>query len=204
MINIIQDKDLFNEIQKNEYDYYILPTNCYCTFGNGLSRKVRLDYPYVYKKDLETKYGDKTKLGTILEINVENEPSFIIFYINNGYNFRPDLIKDYLEYDALAQCLHRLNIEYNGKRIAAPMIGCSRFDGNGDKDKVMQLFNSIITNVDLTIYDYYQKSRDEELLEILKEEERIKSIDYNLYREMVKKRKTEAKIRKEKNGTAGY
>jgi hypothetical protein len=160
--------------------------------------------PKKKKKDLETKYGDKSKLGTILEINMENEPSFIIFYINNGYNFRPDLAKDYLEYDALAQCLQRLNIEYKGKAIAAPLIGCNRFDGNGDKEKVVKLLNTIITNVDLDIYDYYQKSRNEELIEIFKEEEKMKSIDYNKYREMVKKRKAEAKLRKEKNGTAGY
>ena len=84
------------------------------------------------------------------------------------------------------------------------MIGCNRFDGNGDKDKVLQLINSIITNVNLDIYDYYQKSRDEELIEIFKEEERIKSIDYNLYREMVKKRKEKAKLIKRINGRTGY
>lgn len=204
MFTIIKDIDLFKEIVKNDYDYYILPTNCYCTFGNGYSHKVKLDYPYVYKADLLTKYGDKKKLGTILDVTVENEPSFIIIYINEGYNFRPDLKSDFLDYKALENSLKRINVEYKGKKIACPLIGCSRFDGNGDRDKVIEIINKETKNIDLYVYDYFQKSRDEELVEIFKEEERVKSVDYEKYRDMVKKRKAEAKLRKDKNGWAGY
>lgn len=204
MIKIINDIDLFNDIKKNNYDYILLPTNCYCTFPDGFAHKIRLNYPYVFDSDVNTKYGDINKLGTIIEVTKDNLQSFIILYINKGYNFRPDLQKDFLEYDSLAQCLQRLNIEYKHKSIACPFVGCNRFDGNGDKDRVLNLIKKYITDLDLYIYDYFQKSRNEELIEIFKEEEKIKNIDYKKYKEMVKQRKEEANKRKQINGTALY
>ena len=134
MINVIKDEDIYWHFR--EYDIILIGTNIYCTMSQGIQLKVMLNYPYVYEKNLETKYGDIDKMGTILECKSENEPTFCLCFIAKGYNFRPDLEKDYLSYDALENALKLVNIKYKGKKIACPLLGSSRFDGNGDKEKI--------------------------------------------------------------------
>lgn len=201
MINIIKDEDLYSHI--GEYDVVLVGTNIYCTMPHGIQLKVMLNYPYVYDKNLETKYGDPEKLGTILECKSEGEPTFCLCFICKG-NFRPDLQKDYLSYESLEKCLKLVNVLYSGKNVATTLIGGSKFDGNGDRDKILEIFNNCITDANLTIYDYHQKSRDEELTELLKKESEVKNTDRTAYYEMVRQRKKEAEERFKKNGHRRY
>ena len=203
MINYIKDEDLIGHI-KDEYDYILVPTNCYCRMSNGFSRKVKMLYPEVYHADLKTKYGDENKLGDIIKVCTEEGPKFLIVYINKGYNFRPDLKSDYLEYNSLEVVMKRISIEYKGCKIASPYIGCNKFDGNGDKDKVRDILEKYNKNIDLYIYDYIQKSRNEELLETFKTEEVLKKTNYDEYKKTVSLRKEKAKKIKDKNKFAGY
>lgn len=202
MIEIIKDIDLFDHV--NEYDVVLVGTNLYCSMGNGFQCKVMLDYPYVFNKNLETKYGDMNKLGTVVECRSENEPTFCLCFITKGYNFRPDLEKDYLSYEALEKCLNLVNILYSGKRVACSLLGSSRFDGNGDKERILEIFNRCITNVDLTIYDYHQLSRDEECMARWHRELEVKAVDINAYKKMVKERRQKAEERFRKNGHRRY
>ena len=201
MINIIKDIDLFDHV--NDYDVTLVGTNINCLLTQGLQRKIMLNYPYVQEMNMKTKYGDISKLGTLLECKSDVEPNFTLLFICKG-NYRPDLNKEYLSYDSLEKCLSIVDKLYKGKNVATPMLGTSRFDGNGDKDKVLEIFQRTIKNVNLTIYDYFQKSREEELKEIRKKEIEVKNTDYQKYREMVRERKEKADIRRKKNGHAAY
>ena len=201
MINIIKDVDIADHF--SEYDIILIGTNIYCTMGNGVQLKVMLDYPYVYNKNLETRYGDPKKLGTVLECKEEGEPTFCLCFICKG-NFRPDLCKDYLSYESLEKCLQLINVLYRGKKVAAPLLGASRFDGNGDKDNILKLFEDNIKDVDLTIYDYYQKSRAEGMREVWEAEQDAKDTDREKYYQMVSERKAKAEERFKKNGHRRY
>ena len=110
----------------------------------------------------------------------------------------------FLSYESLEKCLKLINVRYRGKTIACPFIGCSRFDGNGDKEKVLEIINNTLTDVDLVIYDYYQEKRNEKQIRVYKEEKEVKKKDYYAYYDMVKKRKAEAEKRFQKNGFARY
>lgn len=202
MLKVINDVDIYDHL--NEYDVILVGTNIYCTMSQGLQLQLMLNKPYVYNKNLETKYGDIDKLGTVLECNDEGEPTICLCFIVKGYNFRPDLNKDYLSYDSLERCLKMVNILYKGKHIACPLLGCSRFDGNGDKEKVMQIFNSTLTDVNVTIYDYNQKSRAEMMKETREKELKVKKENRKQYYEMVANRKKEAEERYKKNGHRRY
>ncbi len=201
MIKIIKDVDLFEHF--SEYEAVLIGTGTYCTMSQGIQLKVMLNYPYVFNKNLETKYGDKEKLGTILECKKDNEPTFCLCFIYEG-NFRPDIIKDYLSYESLEKCLKLVNILYKGKKIATTLLGSSRFDGNGDRDKIMEMFNNILTDVDITVYDYFQKSRAEEMKEVRDNELAVKKVDRKAYYEMVSERKRKADERFNKNGHRRY
>ena len=202
MISIIKDVDIYEHL--NEYDVILVGTNLYCTMSQGLQLKVMLNYPYVYDKNLETRYGDIDKLGTVLECKEDGEPTFCLCFITKGFNFRPDLESDYLSYEALEKCLNLINILYKGKNIACPLLGSSRFDGNGDKERIMDLFNKCITDVNVTIFDYFQKSRAEEMKEVRDNELAVKKVNRKAYYEMVAERKRKADERFRKNGHRRY
>lgn len=202
MINVVKDEDIYWHF--SEYDIILIGTNIYCTMSQGIQLKIMLNYPYVYNKNLETKYGDMDKMGTILECKSENEPTFCLCFIVKGYNFRPDLEKDYLSYDALENALKLVNVKYKGKKIACPLLGSSRFDGNGDKEKILNIFKKALTDVECTVFDYFQKSRAEEMKEVRDRELAVKKNNRKAYYEMVRKRKEEAEERFKKNGHRRY
>jgi hypothetical protein len=201
MITIIKDVDLFEHV--NEYEAVLIGTSTYCTMSQGIQLKVMLDYPYAYNKNLETKYGDPQKLGTLLECTSDGEPTFCLCFIYEG-NFRPDLKKDYLSYESLEKCLSLVNILYKGKRIATTLLGASRFDGNGDRDKIMEIFERTLKDVDITIYDYFQRSRAEEMKLVRDNELAVKKVDREAYYKMVAERKKKADERFKKNGHRRY
>lgn len=199
MINVIQD-DLFKHI--GEYDAIVIGTNTCYSMRHGIQRQVSLKYPYVFNANLKTKYGDKSKLGTFIECKEQGKPTFLLCFITDGINTRPDIKKDTLSYESLEKCLQIINIVYKGKNLASYLLGVSRFDGCGDKDKIFDIFKRNIKNLDMTIYDYKQKSRDEMLKEIYEKEMAVKKNDINEYYEMVKKRKEREEKIKELNGHA--
>ena len=201
MINIIKDVDLFEHV--DEYEAVLIGTGTYCTMSQGIQLKVMLNYPYVYNKNLETKYGDPDKLGTIVQCEQEKSPRFCLCFIYEG-NFRPDIKKDFLSYESLEKCLSLVNILYKGKNIATTLLGASRFDGNGDRDKIMEIFERTLTNVNVTVYDYFQKSRAEEMKEVRDNELAVKKVDREAYYQMVAERKRKADERFRKNGHRRY
>ena len=202
MINIIKDIDIYDHF--SEYDAILIGTNLYCTMSQGVQLKVMLNYPYVYKANLNTKYGDGEKLGTILECKSDGEPTFCLCFITVGYNFRPDKQKDYLSYEALEKCLRLANVKYKGKKIACPLLGSSRFDGNGDKEKILKIFDECMTDTDVTIFDYFQLSRSEEMKKWWNDERETKERDREAYYKMVAERKKQAEERFKKNGHRRY
>jgi len=68
----------------------------------------------------------------------------------------------------------------------------------------MEIFNNTIKDVDLTIYDYHQKSRAEEMKEVREKELEVKKRDRTEYYKMVAERKKQADERFKKNGHRRY
>lgn len=163
MITIIKDIDIIYHV--SEYDAILVSANLYGTMSGGFQYDVRQNYPYVHLANINTKYGDTTKLGTILEVSEKNKPTFCLCYIYDQINTRPDLSTEFLNYESLEKCLQFVNILYKGKRIASTVLGCSKFDGNGNKDVVIKLFEQYLTDVDLTLYDFKETSRRDKWVE---------------------------------------
>lgn len=154
MITIIKDKDLIYDIFN--YEVILIGTSTYCYLGNGFQHDIKINFPSINDANINTKYADPYKLGKILNIN-ERGIDFCLCYINSG-RFRPDLKKDYLNYDALKSCLKEVNNKFKNKKIASTLIGASVFDGNGDRDKIINIINEECPNCNITLYDYEQES----------------------------------------------
>lgn len=151
MITIIKDKPLINDVY--QYDVILVGTSIMNALGNGFQQQIKVNFPLVNDVNKSTNYADKRKLGTVKVIN--GTPIFCLCYINKG-NYRSDIIKEYLDYDALEKCLTLINDNFQGKKIASTIIGLSKYEGNGDKDKILSIIESTTKNIDITLYDFEQ------------------------------------------------
>ena len=167
MLKIIKDKDPIWETDK--FDVILIGTSIYNQLNGGFQSKMKYKYPIVDEKNRETKYADFSKLGTRITIN--NTPIISLMYIC-GYP-RPNI--DTVDYDSLTKCLLTANAEFRGKKVMATILGSSQFDGNGDKDKCLKIIKDSTKDLDITLYDYEQKKRADEIRE---QKMYLKSLQY--------------------------
>jgi hypothetical protein len=158
MIKFIDDKALIDCV--SDYDVILVGTNCYQSMRNGFQLEIAKKFPYVKSMNNATKYGDIDKLGTILECKKDNNPLITLLFISFGYNFKGN-DSEYVDYEALSKCLQLINLLYKGKRVATTLLGSTFFDGNGNKDKIIEIFKEKVNKVDVDIYTYPQKSYEE-------------------------------------------
>ena len=121
--------------------------NCQCVFGAGIARQIREQYPEAYEADLETKKGDRNKLGTFSSAHVLDENKFIYnLYGQFGYGGG---IRN-LDYPALEKSLWSLRDHLEGKQgvdiiLGFPTrIGCGLAGGSWDivKPLVEKMFST--------------------------------------------------------------
>lgn len=167
MLKIIKDKDPIWETDK--FDVILIGTSIYNQLNGGFQSKIKYKYPIVDEKNRETKYADFSKLGTRITIN--DTPTISLMYIC-GYP-RPNI--DTVDYDSLTKCLLTANAEFRGKKVLTTILGSSQFDGNGDKDKCLKIIKDSTKDLDITLYDYEQKKR---LDEIREQKMYLKSLQY--------------------------
>ena len=167
MLKIIKDKDPIWETDK--FDVILIGTSIYNQLNGGFQSKIKYKYPIVDEKNRETKYADFSKLGTRITIN--NTPIISLMYIC-GYP-RPNI--DTVDYDSLTKCLLTANAEFRGKKVLTTILGSSQFDGNGDKDKCLKIIKDSTKDLDITLYDYEQKKRADEIRE---QKMYLKSLQY--------------------------
>ena len=167
MLKIIKDKDPIWETDK--FDVILIGTSIYNQLNGGFQSKIKYKYPIVDEKNRETKYADFSKLGTSITIN--DTPTISLMYIC-GYP-RPNI--DTVDYDSLTKCLLTANAEFRGKKVLTTILGSSQFDGNGDKDKCLKIIKDSTKDLDITLYDYEQKKRADEIRE---QKMYLKSLQY--------------------------
>ena len=147
--NLIKDRDLILDVDK--YDVILVGTTIYSMLTNGFQSKIASKFPIVDEINTGTPYGSTNKYGKRLTIDTIT-PIISLMYIA-GY---PHSKRVFLNEDALANCLSTANAEFKGKKVATTLVGTTRFDGNGDRDRVMKIIEDNTKNLDLYVYDYEQ------------------------------------------------
>ena len=155
MLHIIKDKDPIWDT--DNYDVILLGTNIYCMLGNGFQNKLKNKYPKIEEINDKTNYGDRRKLGK--RITIEGEPVISLLYICNYPNKKWASI----DYDALENAMATANVEFKGKKVMTTMLGTTIFDGNGDREKVMEILENNCSGMDLYVYDYNQLNKKDEI-----------------------------------------
>ena len=178
-VKIVEGRDLIYEVKK--YDLILVGTSILNNLGNGFQYKVGLNFPEVFDASkTASRYGDIRKLGKVDVVEIK--PMFALCYITKSRH-HPKTKPDCLEYDALKKCLTTIKTHYGNKKIASTILGHSPFEGGGDKEKVIELFNEILGDCNVTLYDYeQQKIDDEKRASWSKVVEHAKQEDYEEYK----------------------
>lgn len=157
MITIVKDKDPIWDT--DNFDVILIGTSVYNWMNGGFQSKIRFKYPKVDEENKKTRFGDMSKLGS--RITVYETPIISLMYMCGTYTTK----KDTVNYDALIKCLQTANAEFKGKKCMCTIIGASKFDGRGDREKCLKILEENTKDLDLTVYDYDQKARQEEIKE---------------------------------------
>lgn len=162
MIKFIKNRDLIWDVEK--YDVILVGCSIYNLLTQGFQAKLCVKYPGLKSVDGKTPYADKRKYGTRVSYDV-NGQTISLMYIC-GYPYKN---KEYINYDGFINCLATANQEYKGKglKVACTIIGSAFCDGNGDREKCLQLIEEHCKDLDITIYDYEQLPKREEISRIL-------------------------------------
>jgi len=133
----------------SDCDALIHGCNCFNTWGAGLAKQVKKIYPEAYKADLQTKSGDRNKLGTYTTWSGQhfyyNNKNIIVINLYSQYNFGTNIIN--VDYDAIYRGTKLIAQNYLNTTFALPRIGCglARGDWNIIKEIIISnLPNSIV------------------------------------------------------------
>lgn len=152
MINIIENKELIYDIHL--YDVILIGTSINNALGNGFQYQMKKAFPEIDIANKNTPYGDIRKLGTV-QVVKKYDKIFCLLYINKSRR-RPDLCPDYLDYNALESCMKIINENFPNTKIASTLLGHSVYEGDGNKEQILNIIKNNSDNLNLTIYDYEQ------------------------------------------------
>lgn len=162
-----------------EYDVILVPMSINNAMNRGFAYDIKLNFPNVYNEEQTTPYGDRRKYGTIKEI-VSNDTIFVICYVHTG-GFKNGI---FIDYKFLEQSLTLVNKRFKDKKVASTIIGVSKYDGNGDRKTILDIFSKKCTDVDLYLYDFEQKDTKYEYFKMiasLRNDYKNKIIDKDAY-----------------------
>lgn len=148
-----------------DYDVVLVGMGINNAFSQGFANDIAVNFPNVRNEEIsKSPYGDRRKWGTVLPIE-EGGTIFCMCYMHTG-GYRD---KDYVKYDALKKCLEAVAKKYAGKRIASPLLGASKYDGNGDREMLMEMYRNSFKETDIDLYLYEQKTLGDEVYRKLSE-----------------------------------
>lgn len=155
-MKVIKDVDPINFV--NEYDVILVGTSISCSMASGFQGKLIRKYPYVDEANDKQPYKDNRRLGTRLTLEHEGNPIISICYISK-YNTSKNPT---IDYDALTNCLATANAEFKGKKVLTTVMGGTKIDGYGDKEKCLQIIKENTKDLNIDVYDYEQMTAQKE------------------------------------------
>ena len=154
-MRIIKNKQLIEDIYN--YDVVLFGMGINNAMNKGFSYDIALNFPDVRVNENSTGYGDLRKYGKIHETKTDDGVIFCACYCyNQGLKRKTN--KVYVDYDLLEECLVDVYKKYKTKRIVCPIIGQDKYDGEGDKNRILEIFHRVFPDeCDITLYDFIQQ-----------------------------------------------
>lgn len=148
MITTVIQGDLIKAFKDDKTIYAIVHgCNCFNTMGAGIALPIKQNFPAAYAADLKTERGDKNKLGDYTFAQTEYG-TVINAYTQYDFISFPGIIN--CDYDATKKVFEKLNIDFKGKKIGIPKIGCGL--AGGDWEIVSEIINKATPDVDIVCF----------------------------------------------------
>jgi len=143
--------DLIQLAQGGKFDVIIHGCNCFCTMGAGIAKTIKDIFPEAYKADLNTKKGDRSKLGNISWVKAETKHGSLI--IVNGYTQYDWKGKGRkADYEAIRNVFIKVKNQFTGLRIGYPAIGAGL--AGGDWQKISEIIEEELNGEHHTFVQY--------------------------------------------------
>jgi len=143
------DGNLLTLANEGEFDLIGHGCNCFHSFGAGIAKAIKLEFPEAHMADQCTRYGDRNKLGTFSHVDYGN-----LIILNLYTQFKYTSIEVDVEYPAVRDCMKEVKKRYSGKRIGFPLIGAGL--AGGDWDIISQIIEDELGDEDVTIVRFKQ------------------------------------------------
>lgn len=126
-------------------DVLVHQANCFCTFGSGIAKVIRENFPEAYAADCETKKGDKNKLGTY-SVGIIRNPSTFKYIVNLYGQYDTSATTRKTNYEALYSGMELIRDNILNKKVNLDIgfpykIGCGF--GGGDWNVVRAMILSV-------------------------------------------------------------
>lgn len=142
--------DLIELAKEGMFDVICHGSNCFCTFGAGIAKQIKQEFPEAYEADLRTNKGDKSKLGWYSRAYIKKYDLIIInAYTQYGYWGKSGKVN--VDYEAIHNVFNKIYNAYNDKVIGIPMIGAGL--AGGDWAKIQKIIDGNNFN-DITLVKY--------------------------------------------------
>lgn len=144
------NKNVIPELIAGNYDVFAHGCNCFCTMGAGIAKSLKKQFPTIYAADKKTKNGDKSKLGTIIPVEIIDNKYIINAYTQYDYG---GMGKN-ADYKAIKKCMEEINKfmnDKNLKHLVLPKIGAGLAGGNWDTIERI-ILETISNNIKIDVY----------------------------------------------------
>ena len=136
--------DLLGLAKARYFNVIVQGCNCFCTFGAGIAKQIKEQFPAAYDADCQTVNGDAAKLGSYSAANYNN------LTIVNAYTqfdtMGPGIKADY---DAIRAVMTKIKTDFHGCRIGMPMIGAGL--AGGDWKMISRIIDEELAGEDVTL-----------------------------------------------------
>lgn len=150
--DLVQDNDQFDLITHG--------CNCFCNMGSGIAPQIKKKYPEAYDRDLETKKGDRAKLGTV---SYTRYTTPIVVNSYTQFSFSKHAVN--IDYDAVRSCMKEIKRLFHGKKMGLPKIGAGL--ARGDWNILEKIIEEELEGEDVTIVLWKKNATLEEADELL-------------------------------------
>lgn len=165
------DSDIFEDTKTH---ILIQGCNCFNTMGAGIANIIKNKFPAAYQADLETKKGDREKLGTytFADVNPNNEKGKVKYIVNLYSQYTYWEQNDMFSIEAFEKGLNSILKDFISKRkgdskinFSLPAIGLGLANGKAEEiysvlKKIDEVFKDANISVQLVLH-----SKDTQLKE---------------------------------------
>lgn len=135
------------------FDVIVHGCNCFCTMGAGVAKLIKEEFPEVYESDCKTSKGDKSKLGTILPVEVSRN-GFVFTVVNayTQYKYRSSYGEKCVDYDAVRKCFREVSNRFLDKKIGYVKVGAGL--AGGKWEIISDIIDYELAGLDHTLVEF--------------------------------------------------